>query len=68
MVMMAPPLAQAIRARAVAKWSGVFYRLWFYVAAGEKLTQAWIHQQLALIQPKTGHYPDESGTSVRTAV
>ena len=65
MVMMAPPLAQAIRAaRARQIERGFLPFVVFMSPQGEKLTQAWIHQQLALIQPKTGHYPDESETSV----
>ena len=65
MVMMAPPLAQAIRAaRARQIERGFLPFVVFMSPQGEKLTQAWIHQQLALIQPKTGHYPDESETPV----
>lgn len=54
MVMMAPPLAQAIRsAKARQAEQGFVPYVIFMSPQGETLTQAWIHQQLDLIQTKT---------------
>lgn len=53
MVMMAPPLAQAIRsAKARQIEQGFAPYVIFMSPQGETLTQAWISQQLELIQPK----------------
>lgn len=61
MVMMAPPLAQAIRAaRARQIERGFAPYVIFMSPQGETLTQAWIYQQLALIQPKATHNPKGS--------